>query len=181
MSYRQCVGFMTSSDCLAMLQTQHLKDQCTCLHRVLALGPCMCGCIHSGPSSRALFLLQVAQKLGLQCLVEVHTIAELERILKLDVLHEKCMLGINNRDLQTFKVDLGNNKVIMESEAGRRAVSKGLIFAGESGINTPEDVRFVKVSQCNWYLYCHCCQEDKVGQKAGDSHMLCFACPGLIL
>lgn len=96
--------------------------------------------------------MQVAQKLGLQCLVEVHTIAELERILKLDVLLKNCMLGINNRDLQTFKVDLGNNKVIMDSSAGQEALSKGLMFAGESGIYTPEDVAYVKVGKKS-FLY----------------------------
>ena len=88
----------------------------------------------------------MAHKLGLQCLVEVHTIAELERILKLQVLDHNCMLGINNRDLETFKVDLDNNRVIMESAAGRDAVARGLIFAGESGIFTPEHVKFVQVS-----------------------------------
>ena len=88
----------------------------------------------------------MAHKLGLQCLVEVHTIAELERILKLQVLDRNCMLGINNRDLETFKVDLDNNRVIMESAAGREAVARGLIFAGESGIFTPEHVKFVQVS-----------------------------------
>ena len=36
--------------------------------------------------------------------------------LKLD----DCMLGINNRDLSTFKVDLHNNKVIMDSPAGQQ-------------------------------------------------------------
>lgn len=92
------------------------------------------------------WLLQVAHKLTLQCLVEVHTVAELERVLQLDILDKDCMLGINNRDLETFAVDLNNNKVIMESKAGREAVARGLIFAGESGISTPEDVKFVQVS-----------------------------------
>jgi indole-3-glycerol phosphate synthase len=89
--------------------------------------------------------MQVAHKLTLQCLVEVHTIAELERILKLDILDKDCMLGINNRDLETFVVDLNNNKVIMDSKAGQEAVARGLIFAGESGIFTPEHVKFVQV------------------------------------
>lgn len=92
-----------------------------------------------------LVILQVAHKMDLQCLVEVHTVAELQRIMKLEVLSQNCMLGINNRDLQTFKVDLNNNKVIMESSAGQEALKKGLIFAGESGIFTPEHVAFVKV------------------------------------
>ena len=33
---------------------------------------------------------------------------------------EKNILGINNRDLQTFKVDLANTKNIMESPAGQQ-------------------------------------------------------------
>ncbi len=49
--------------------------------------------------------------------VQVHTVAELERVLKLDL--SGAMLGINNRDLGTFKVDLHNNKVIMDSAAGQ--------------------------------------------------------------
>ena len=95
--------------------------------------------------------VQVAQKLGLQCLVEVHTIAELERIIQLGVLLQNCMLGINNRDLQTFKVDLGNNKVIMESKAGQLALQRGLIFAGESGIYTPGDVKYVTVNFTHFF------------------------------
>ena len=82
----------------------------------------------------------------MQCLVEVHTIAELERVLRLSVLEESCMLGINNRDLQTFTVDLNNNKVIMESAAGQEALQRGLLFTGESGISTLQHVQFVQVS-----------------------------------
>ena len=45
---------------------------------------------------------------------------------------------------QTFKVDLGNTKQIMESPAGQQVLQRGLIMAGESGIFTPEDVAFVQ-------------------------------------
>lgn len=48
---------------------------------------------------------------------QVHTVAELQRVLQLKL--DGCMLGINNRDLGTFKVDLHNNKVIMDSPAGQ--------------------------------------------------------------
>ena len=40
-------------------------------------------------------------------------------MLKLDLSPENVMLGINNRDLQTFKVDLQNNQRIMDSAAGK--------------------------------------------------------------
>lgn len=91
--------------------------------------------------------MQVAAKLKLQCLLEVHTVAELERVLQLDLSPDQCMLGINNRDLQTFLVDLNNNKVIMESQAGKKALDRGFIFAGESGIFTPAHLHFVQVCQ----------------------------------
>ena len=45
--------------------------------------------------------------------------AELERVLRLDMDPGSVMLGINNRDLQSFKVDLQNNQRIMESPAGQ--------------------------------------------------------------
>ena len=46
--------------------------------------------------------------------------AELERVLKLDMDSSQVMLGINNRDLQTFEVDIENNRRIMESSAGQQ-------------------------------------------------------------
>ena len=45
----------------------------------------------------------MCRQVGLQCLIEVHSVAELERVLKLDSL-DGCMLGINNRNLETFEV-----------------------------------------------------------------------------
>lgn len=49
--------------------------------------------------------------------IQVHSIGELERVLQLDL--EGTMLGINNRDLQTFTVDLDNSKIILSSPAGQ--------------------------------------------------------------
>lgn len=103
------------------------------------------------PNSDMGYLIKVAQNLGLACLIEVHTVGELERVLKLPSL-EGCMLGINNRDLQTFKVDLGNTKMIMESEAGKEVVKRGLLMAGESGIFTPADVAYVREAGCGAIL-----------------------------
>lgn len=47
--------------------------------------------------------MKVASSLGMCCLIEVHTEGELARVLQLDGL-ENHLLGINNRDLGTFKV-----------------------------------------------------------------------------
>ena len=45
---------------------------------------------------------ELAGELGLQCLVEVHSQAELERVIK----SEPSFIGINNRDLNTFETNL---------------------------------------------------------------------------
>lgn len=47
--------------------------------------------------------MKVSKALGMCCLIEVHTEAELSRVLQLEGL-EDHLLGINNRDLGTFKV-----------------------------------------------------------------------------
>ena len=44
------------------------------------------------------------------------------------------MIGVNNRDLKTFKVDISN------SERLRRLVPDNVLFIAESGIKTREDV-----------------------------------------
>ena len=44
---------------------------------------------------------------------------ELERVLRLDLAN--AMLGINNRNLGDFTVDLGNTRAIMSSSAGQEA------------------------------------------------------------
>ena len=43
----------------------------------------------------------------------------MQRVLRVDGI-EKQMIGINNRDLTTFKVDLNTTKQILESEAGQQ-------------------------------------------------------------
>lgn len=103
------------------------------------------------PNSDMAYLIKVAQSLGLQCLIEVHTVRELERMFKLPSL-EGCMLGINNRDLQTFKVDLAVTEEIMASAAGQKVKDAGILMAGESGIFTPADVARVQAAGCGAIL-----------------------------
>ncbi len=67
---------------------------------------------------------------GMAALVEVHTHAELARALRL----EAPLIGINNRDLHTFKVDLN----VFRSLAPR--VPPQVTLVAESGIYTPQDV-----------------------------------------
>lgn len=67
----------------------------------------------------------LALDLGLTPLVEVHTLAEVERALRLPGLR---LVGINNRDLRTFTVNLGTTAVL------RPHIPSGITVVSESGI-----------------------------------------------
>jgi indole-3-glycerol phosphate synthase len=75
-------------------------------------------------------LAATAAELGLDILVEVHDRAELDRALRLDAR----LIGINNRDLKTLKVDLHT------AESLAPLVPPGRIIVGESGLNEPADL-----------------------------------------
>jgi len=77
-------------------------------------------------------LLDLTESLGMEALVEVHDEAELERALKVDA----TIIGINNRNLHTFKVDLATT----ERLATRLPTCARPILVSESGINTANDL-----------------------------------------
>jgi indole-3-glycerol phosphate synthase len=76
-------------------------------------------------------LLAAARDLGLEPLIEVHTERELASALQAGA----GLVGINNRDLTTFAVDLAT------TERLRALVPAGVHMVGESGIHTAADVR----------------------------------------
>jgi indole-3-glycerol phosphate synthase len=75
-------------------------------------------------------LAAAANELGLDVLVEVHNEAELERALPI----EGALLGVNNRDLKTLKVDLA----VFERLAA--LVPRDRFLVAESGIKTAADI-----------------------------------------
>ena len=105
------------------------------------------------PNEDLRLLLSASRKVGLQVLVEVHTVGELERVLSLgEEALAGAMLGINNRDLGTFKVDLDVTRQIMASEAGKGALAAGKLVACESGVFTPADAAFAVDNGCGALL-----------------------------
>ncbi|MBC1221937.1 indole-3-glycerol phosphate synthase TrpC [Nostoc sp. UCD121] len=83
--------------------------------------------------------LQVIHDLGMNALVEVHTLAELDRVLKLDDLH---LVGINNRNLEDFTVDLGITQQLL-AQRQQYLQSLDITVVSESGLYTPADLSLV--------------------------------------
>src|SRR5256714_3117670 len=79
-------------------------------------------------------LLETAALYQLDALVEVHTLAELERALETDAR----VIGINNRNLATFEVDLSVTEKLSEE------VPAEILLVSESGIRTAEDLARIK-------------------------------------
>lgn len=79
-------------------------------------------------------LLETAGMYQLDALVEVHTLAELDRALETSAR----IIGINNRDLGTFEVDLG----VTEKLSGE--VPEEIVLVSESGIQTAEDLARIR-------------------------------------
>ena len=87
-------------------------------------------------------LLEAAALYQLDALVEVHTYDELDRALETDA----TLIGINNRDLATFEVDLGVTERLSEEVPG------DVLLVSESGIKSAEDVARVKACGVNAVL-----------------------------
>lgn len=78
-------------------------------------------------------LLKVAETFQLDALVEVHDRAELDRALETDAR----IIGVNNRNLKSFTVDLHATEALAEE------VPDGILLISESGIKTAADARQV--------------------------------------
>ncbi|ACC83253.1 indole-3-glycerol phosphate synthase TrpC [Nostoc punctiforme] len=83
--------------------------------------------------------LRVIHYLGMNALIEVHTLAELDRVLKLDDVR---LIGINNQSLEDFSVNIDTTEQLL---AARRSQlqSLGIIVVSESGLYTPADLSLV--------------------------------------
>ena len=78
----------------------------------------------------------------LDALVEVHTMEELDRALDQDVK----LIGINNRNLTTFEVDLATTERLSEE------VPADVVLVSESGLKTSADAQRVLDCGCNAIL-----------------------------
>jgi indole-3-glycerol phosphate synthase len=84
---------------------------------------------------------QLAENAGLAALIEVHDEAELDRARAVGAR----LIGINNRDLKTFKVDLATTERLA-ARLGTGAPSALPLLVAESGIHTRADVERLRAS-----------------------------------
>lgn len=106
-------------------------------------------------------LYELTYKVGLQALVEVHDEAELERALAIDA----HIIGVNNRDLRTFAVDIETTGRL------RAQIPAGKVLVGESGIRNEADVQRMAAMGCDAILvgetFCKLPQKER-GAKVRD-------------
>ena len=90
------------------------------------------------------YLHKAARRLGLAVLIEVHDAAELARVLALPLWREPgagnhTLIGINNRDLSTFAVDLATTEALTQQFAEPIRAS-GALLVSESGLFSRDDL-----------------------------------------
>jgi len=86
--------------------------------------------------------VSLSHSLGLRCLVEVHNKGEVERA----VLSEAEIIGINNRDLNTFAVDITTTRSL------RPLIPQERIVVSESGIKSKGDIEKLGNGELTLYL-----------------------------
>jgi indole-3-glycerol phosphate synthase len=85
------------------------------------------------------YFLKIANNLKMAALIEVHSLAELDRVLALDGV---SLVGINNRNLEDFSVDLQTTCQLLAAR-GRQLQEKNILVVSESGLHNPEDLSLV--------------------------------------
>ncbi len=114
-----------------------------------------------GYSARSLDeMIAGAHLLGLEVLLETHTATEFCAAVKTGA----DLIGINNRNLATLKVDLNVTKQILAENN-----PKDKVVVSESGINTPADIRFLRESgACAFLIGSAIMSTDNIEEKVKE-------------
>ncbi|MCY7320494.1 MAG: indole-3-glycerol phosphate synthase TrpC, partial [Phormidesmis sp. CAN_BIN36] len=85
------------------------------------------------------YFLKIAKALEMVALIEVHTLEELDRVLSLEGV---AIVGINNRNLKDFSVDLDTTRQLLAARGNQLAAQETLVVS-ESGLQTSADLAWV--------------------------------------
>ncbi|OLP16096.1 indole-3-glycerol phosphate synthase [Leptolyngbya sp. 'hensonii'] len=86
------------------------------------------------------YFLKITRTLGMTALIEVHTLEEMDRVLALQGVQ---LIGINNRNLQDFSVDL-QTTCRLAAERNPLLREADIVLVSESGLHTTTDLEVVK-------------------------------------
>lgn len=94
------------------------------------------------PDKDLQYFIKIAATLGMAALVEVHTLEELDRVLALEGV---TLVGINNRNLEDFSVDLQTTHTLLANRQ-QQIRQQGILVVSESGLFTDADLSAVAQS-----------------------------------
>ncbi|MCM1983042.1 indole-3-glycerol phosphate synthase TrpC [Lyngbya confervoides] len=108
------------------------------------------------------YFMKIIKALGMTALVEVHTLEELDRVISIPGVD---LVGINNRDLETFHVDLAVTCSLIDARVNPLR-DRGILVVSESGIHGPQDVAAVAQAGAQAILV----GESLIKQESDESH-----------
>jgi indole-3-glycerol phosphate synthase len=91
------------------------------------------------PDKDLQYFIKIAATLGLTPLIEVHTLAELDRVLALQGV---TVIGINNRNLEDFSVDIKTTRTLLAARQSQ-IQNQDILAVSESGLFTVQDIQHV--------------------------------------
>ena len=127
---------------LPLLRKDFILHELQVYESVVAGADCILLIVASLDDATLRKLYDQAKACQLDVLVEVHDMPEMERALELGA----DMIGINNRNLKTFEVDLATTETLAEE------IPSDTVAISESGIKTADDVRRVRAAGVNAVL-----------------------------
>jgi indole-3-glycerol phosphate synthase len=127
---------------LPLLRKDFIIHELQVYESVVAGADCILLIVASLDDASLSKLYDLGKTCQLDVLVEVHNLDEMERALNIGA----DMIGINNRNLKTFEVDLATTESLAEE------IPNDTVAISESGIKTGEDVRRVRAAGVNAVL-----------------------------
>lgn len=86
------------------------------------------------------YFVKIVKSLGMTPLIEVHTLEELDRVLAINGVN---LIGINNRNLEDFSVDLQTTEKLLEARR-TEIEQKEILIVSESGLYSASDLQLVQ-------------------------------------
>ena len=139
MQYLQDVKEITS---LPILRKDFMIDEYQIYESKLIGADCILLIVSILSDHQLSAFVELAEKLELDYLIEVHDEVELKRIEHFS----NALIGVNNRNLKTFEVDL-NNSIRL-----KKCFHKSNIFIAESGIKSKTDMSYLQENDIKAFL-----------------------------